>query len=263
MPRLMITMHGASARAGGTWAVTSQWAVASGPANSPAFNTVLGTVMNSLSGSAAFKAGVAANYPVQGLHGLYYPVPGGTASIVGDSPTQTVTGTQGVTIPPLAVVVSERTNAAGPSYRGRSYWPNGNAGSDGIVTGATQTAVRSSWLAFHSLALAALAGAGYSPIHVVWSKKTGNMTPITYIQTGDRIDTARGRFGDALESYASSTVPTSLAVTPAEAGHPDADPDDPDVNALLNSNGFGTASNAGGPLVGLIGDALTAIALNA
>lgn len=261
MPRLQITMHGTSPRTGGTWAVTSNWAVASGPANGPALSAVLTTIMTSLAASTALKAGMSANYPTTGLHGLYYPVPAAHATIVGDSATATFTGSLAATPPPLATVVSERTNAAGASYRGRSYWPNGTCGSDGSISNASATAVLNSWLAWHNAILAALAGQSWSPIHVVWSPKTGNMTPITYTQVGNRIDTARGRFGDALESYTSAVVPSALSATPADVGHPDADPDDEALNAILNSNGFGTASNPNSPVTDLLGDALTAISL--
>jgi hypothetical protein len=215
VPRMQITLHGTSTRNGATWAVTQQWAVGGGPANALAFQTALSTAAASLLGSAPFKAGIGTQYTMTGLHGLYYPIPLGPASIVADSNA-------------VAVVVSERTNAAGPSFRGRSYWPCGAAGLDGVVSVATQNQVQSSWLAAHTLVSAALSGAGWSPVHCVFSRKTGDQTPISYIQTGNRIDTSRGRFGDAPEVYTAQALPTSASVAPSAVGLPD----DADAEAI-------------------------------
>lgn len=221
MPRLQVSIHGTSTRTGATWTITQQWALSSGPANALALGTVLSTAHTSLAGSTDFKASMGANYTVTGLHGLYYPVPGGHASIVADSSGSPITGTGTAAPIPLAIVVSERTNAAGASYRGRTYWPRGQANADGSVDPVIQTPVRAGWLAAHTLVAAALSGASYGPVHVVWSPKTGNMTPISYIQTGNRIDTARGRFGDAPETYVSEALPSSAQVTPQQVGLPD------------------------------------------
>lgn len=229
MPRIQINLIGSSTRPSSSWAVTSQWAVSTLP--TPAqMQTVLNNLRSALAASAAFKASIASNYSLVSLRALGYSVPTAPADWTVDAGGAAVPGTAFALVVPLACVVSEQTGAAGPSYRGRSYWPGagGGAANDGSISPASQQTTRTGWLAFHNAAVTALSTLGGTPVHVVFSKKTGEMTPITIIRTGNRVDTARGRFGDAPESYIAEAVPGTVTLDLDGPGE-----DDLDVRTIL------------------------------
>jgi hypothetical protein len=220
MPRLQVNLIGIGARTASSWVVTTQWAVSALPTPG-ALATALANIRTALVASTPFKASIGSNYQFVSLKALAYATPGAPASFTVDSGGAAVAGTGAPLIPPLAVVVSEQTAAAGASFRGRSYFPGSGAtapSSQGTLTTVQQQAVRSGWLAAHNAILAGLATLGGGPVHVVYSRKTGDMTPIVVIRTGDRIDTARGRFGDTPETYVSEAVPSSVAIALAPEG---------------------------------------------
>lgn len=234
MPRIQINTTGLSTRVGTTWAMTAQFAVPALPSGPAALAAILATIRTTLVGSSAFKGGIGTQYSFVNLHGLAYATPLGPAQYVADAGGASVQGSFVSGPIPLATVVSERTNASGPSYRGRTYFPMATQQADGSNLTALQTAVSGAWLAWHNAMIAGLQGAGLSPVHVVLSRKTGDMTPISYIQVGNRVDTARGRFGDAPEVYTTYALPSSQQVTPSQIGLPD-DVDDDTLQQILEA----------------------------
>lgn len=227
MPRIQINLIGTSARPSASWTMTTQWAVSSLPTPG-AMATALASARAALVASADFLAGRASNYSFVSLRALGYVTPTAKASWTVDASGTAQAGGGGVLVPPLAVVVSEQTGAAGPSFRGRSYFPGCGAGTpagDGTVSAGQQTSVRNAWIAIHSALVAALNPLGGTPVHVVFSPKTGNMTPINLIRTGNRVDTARGRFGDAPESYTSQAIPGVVQITQTPAAPNEVSPE--------------------------------------
>lgn len=222
----------------GNWAITSNWALASAPSVSQmqlAMNT-LGTSLNSSTGTGGdFTKSIGTQYHGQNLHALTYPSVAPPATFATDAKASFNGQAAHVCQPvPLATVVSERTAGAGPSYRGRTYWPYAYCGPDGVYPNDADTAiVRTGWLAYNALVTAAFAGQGLTATQVVYSRKLGSMTPIVIIGTGNRIDTSRGRFTDDRETYVNQTLPGTVEVEPENIGPAAvADPDSFDEEVL-------------------------------
>lgn len=264
--RIQITIQGVSNTVVGQppWAVTAQFAVSALPSDATALATILSTIDTTLRASTPFKAGVGANMSYLGLHGIGYAVPSGTATIVADAGgTVAIAGTGPQGDPRTCVVVSERTAAAGPSYRGRSYWPYTANFTDGQIPTSNQTTVRASWKAAHDAMIAALSSAGISPVHVVWSPKTGNMTPINGYCTGNRTDHQKNRAGKGREVYVCGVLSFALAVTPDELSPTIAalDPDaQADIIARFNAGQL-VGSDPLGPLGALWDSVATVLTL--
>lgn len=218
MARVQINLKGTSTRAGARWVVTQQWSMPTLPTEAQG-SAIAAAARAALVASSPFKNSIGQQYSLVSVGAIGYlgnvppaawSVEASGAAVAGANPSVSAQI-------PLSVVVSERTGVAGPSYRGRSYWPGGTALADGSVTSTTQQLIRTGWLAAHTAVLGAFTGQGFGATHCVYSPKLGFMTPITTIRTGDRIDTARGRFGDAPEAYTSEALPASLAVEPTGA----------------------------------------------
>lgn len=100
--------------------------------------------------------------------------------------------------PQLALVVSLRSVLAGPSHRGRSYWPwcSTPVGTNGKLSSATVSTFLSQYgLLMHGIESSAPAGT--SSVHVmIYSPKLDVLTEISSIQAGDVVDTQRRRRND-------------------------------------------------------------------
>ncbi len=265
MPRMQVNVEGTSLRTGASWAITSQWAMSALPSLASAQTAII-ALRAALAVSAPFRAGIGGNYSLVNVKALGYTIPIGPATYTVEQGGAAVAGSGAQITPPLAVVVSELTGAAGGSYRGRSYWP-GSGGSapqstDGIVTAPSQQAVRTSWLALHNATITALAAIGADPVHVVFSRKTGEMTPITVIRTGNRVDTARGRFGDDPEVYIAETVPGALSVDAEDLGLDPEVYDEASIQEIIDAmNAIKGAPITLGPLKQLLSAAKTVFEL--
>lgn len=122
---------------------------------------------------------------------------GGTLTTVGEAFFGTPLVGSGLNaFPQLARVITHRSDFAGKSYRGRSYWPGtGGAGSqtNGTFTtpsaASTLTAIKALYGDFATTC--PVGGAAHGP--AVYSGKIDSVTPVTHIATDDVMDTQRRR----------------------------------------------------------------------
>lgn len=113
--------------------------------------------------------------------------------------------------PQTAVVVSTRSNAAGPKWRGRMYWPllSGTVNSaTGLFPSADATSI-AGFVRTYLLAVEALSSwgaAGWESV-VVSQAGAGGAIPLTHLKVGNAFDTQRRRRNKVVETYSTVTVP--------------------------------------------------------
>lgn len=113
--------------------------------------------------------------------------------------------------PQVAVVISLRTATAGPSGRGRLYWPGMGVGTD--VNGRMTSANQQSLLSDFKTYAAAISGALNTAVGAlgmdmcIRSRKTKTSPHVSSIKIGNVLDTQRRRRDKLPETYVSVAYP--------------------------------------------------------
>jgi len=215
MPRCRVVLQGPLATVS-SFANNYEFAL-SGPVTSQTqLQAVATAIGNAITTSTPFKAGMCTDTSVTVVKLLYYSGTG-PATLVATAIAGAVGSPSPIHAPQVCVAASLRTGVSGRSYRGRLYVPYRGSGisAAGVVTTATQTLIANSVSAAVSAVGAAFTAQGLSAAWVVYSPKTGNMTPITTIMVGAQCDTIRHRNRNRSETYTSQAAPAvTLTLAP-------------------------------------------------
>lgn len=175
----------------------SQWFDGSSSIGSAASRASAETDINNLFANDFLTAGTLNLFAnsVQWRQMLFYWYNGGSAAaFTGQTVFTGKVGTQaGATLPQqVALAVTQRTDRAGRSYRGRSYLPSLAATYAG-TSGLLSSALAQNLATAYALWLSDCLGRSPSIIPAVMSAKQSVLTPITVVDVDTRFDVQRSR----------------------------------------------------------------------
>lgn len=210
MPRLRLTVGGPLGTAS-DWSNTLEYALGAPITSLATLQTIVNATFAALSASTAFKAGLCSDTYCNSVKALVYNSDTGPADLVATSSGTAFVGTTGaVHAPQVCVVASLRSNVAGRSYRGRIFTPyrGSTIGTSGVITSGGQTLVAAYVNAINTAFVTAAVSSSVSPAWIVYSPKTGSLTPLASILVGTQCDTVRHRNRNRAETYASYAITT-------------------------------------------------------
>lgn len=211
MPRLRLTVGGALGTAS-DWTNSLEYSLGAPITSLATLQTIVNATFAALSASTAFKTGFMSDSTCSFVKALVYNSDTGPADLVATSSGTAIASTNGPThAPQVCVVASLRSNVAGRSYRGRIFVPyrGNNISAAGVVSSAGQTIIAAYVNAINTAFVVAATTSSVAAAWIVYSPKTGSMTPLANIQVGTQCDTIRHRNRNRAETYAAFAITTA------------------------------------------------------
>lgn len=207
MPRLRVALSGNGPVE--RWGINNDYALTSAVPDFATLQTIASALATALNASSPFKTGFCSDMTITEVKLLHYPLFSGVANLVATQAAGPITGTStAVHAPQVCAVASLRTNLAGRSHRGRTYWPyrGSQVAASGALSAPGQAIVAAAAQAMKTAVVTACTASSIGAAWGVFSPTLSSMTPIVDVLVGSQCDTQRRRNVNRAETYSVSPV---------------------------------------------------------